>query len=167
MLKRERRMSILLLIPLIVAGTVLSSELGEKKSRAKRNVELEGKAVCIGCDLKKSEGFHAQCKVYGHKHVLLGKDGRYYSFLENDRSEKLINGEGVHGKNVRVKGDLMPEAQYVDVMSYSVEDGDGKWMEIAWCNVCSKMDKVEGHIHKKKREMTHEHEGKHEHEKGH
>jgi hypothetical protein len=167
MLKRERRMFILLLIPLILAGTVLSSEKGEKQSRAKRNVELEGKAVCIGCDLKKSEGFHAQCKVYGHKHVLLDKEGRYYSFLENDRSMKLINGEGVHGKFIRVKGDLLPEAQYIDVKSYSVKDGNGKWLAISWCGMCSEMDMVEGHVHKKKREMEYERVDKHENEKGH
>ena len=93
----------------------------------------------------------------------MDKEGRLYTFVENDRSIKLIKGEGVHGKMIRVKGDLMPQAQYIDVKNYVVEIENGDWMEVTWCDVCSEMVNIVGHVHVKKAGKAHEE--KHEHDK--
>lgn len=43
----------------------------------------------------------AQCSIYGHKHALKTADEKYYTFLENQKSEPLIKGEKGHGKKIR------------------------------------------------------------------
>ena len=153
MMKRQGWRFLLLVFALSVAGLVWSGEKdvkAVKKSQAKRDITLEGKAVCIGCQLKKAEGAHSACKIYGHKHGLMDKEGRLYTFVENDRSVQLIKGEGVHGKRIKVKGDLFPQAQYIDLKSYEVEEEEGKWVEMAWCEHCNVMGLAAEHKHERK-----------------
>ncbi len=81
-------------------------------------VTMKGTLACLGCDLKKAHGAGAQCSVYGHKHALKTSNGKYYTFLENAKSEPLIKGEALHGKRVEVRGTLFPGTQVIEVMSY-------------------------------------------------
>lgn len=84
----------------------------------KKMVTLSGTLSCLGCDLKKAHGAGAQCSIYGHKHSLKTGNGKYYTFLENAKSEPLIKGEEMHGKKVRVHGALFPGTQVIEVMNY-------------------------------------------------
>jgi len=81
-------------------------------------VTMRGTLACLGCDLKKAHGAGAQCSVYGHKHALKTSNGKYYTFLENARSEPLIKGEALHGKQVEVRGTVFPGSQVIEVTSY-------------------------------------------------
>ena len=83
-----------------------------------RAVTLSGTLSCLGCDLKKAHGAGAQCSIYGHKHGLKTANGKYYTFLENQKSEPLVKGEALHGKPVQVTGTLFPGSQIIEVMSY-------------------------------------------------
>ena len=100
-----------------------------------KHASFEGKLVCLGCDLKKAEGARAACSIYGHKHVLKTKDGKYVSFLENDFSKDLINGEKYRNKGIEIHGVYHDKANVIDVETFTV---DGKKM--GWCNHCKAMD---------------------------
>lgn len=90
----------------------------EAKQEAPKAVTLKGTLSCIGCDLKKAHGAGAQCSVYGHTHALKTADGKYYTFLQNKKSEPLIKGETLHGKMVEVNGTLFPGTQILEVKEY-------------------------------------------------
>src|SRR5688572_19433713 len=79
---------------------------------------FKGTLACLGCDLKKAYGAGAQCSVYGHKHALKTADGKYYTFLENAKSEPLIKGEALHGKPIEVTGVVFPGSQVIEVTHY-------------------------------------------------
>ena len=81
---------------------------------------ITGKLICIGCELKHSDGVAANCKLYGHKHGLKTTDGKIYSFIENDKSTKLINTEENHDKNVEIIGKVLKNANFIDVEKFSV-----------------------------------------------
>jgi hypothetical protein len=81
---------------------------------------LKGTLTCLGCDLKKAHGAGAQCSVYGHKHALKTADGKYYTFLENAKSEPLIKGEKWHNKPLEVTGTVFPGSQVIEVKEYKV-----------------------------------------------
>lgn len=100
-----------------------------------KHASFEGKLVCLGCDLKKTEGARAVCSVYGHKHALKTKDGRYLNFLENDFSKDLINGKKYHDKKIEITGIYHQTANMLDVETFTV---DGKKM--GWCDHCKAMD---------------------------
>lgn len=106
----------------------------------KANQTLEGKLVCLGCTLKKNDGVQAQCSTYGHKGALQTSDGSLWSFVENDRSKKLINDTSLHGKSVKVTGTIIEKAKRIDVASYEV---DGK--KQMWCEKCKMMGPEHSH----------------------
>jgi len=99
------------------------------------HASFEGQLVCLGCDLKKAEGARAACTAYGHKHALKMKDGGYISFLENDFSKDLINGEKYHNDSITVTGVFHDKANVLDVETFTV-NGEKK----GWCNHCKAMD---------------------------
>ncbi|MBN1211294.1 MAG: hypothetical protein JXA92_01845 [candidate division Zixibacteria bacterium] len=111
------------------------------KMQAKMNslkaehVSVEGTLVCLGCDLKQTEGANAACKVYGHRYALKTRDGQYINFLENQYSEDLVKGEKYHNKEIKVHGIYYANADLLEVESFDV---DGK--EMTWCGHCSAMD---------------------------
>lgn len=145
-----KRGIILLAAAFLAVGTVsLAAEKGMKKA-------FEGTLSCPGCDLKKAEGAHAQCKVYGHTHGLKLEDGKYISFLENDKSAGLIKGEKLHGKKVKVHSVYYGDANLLDVETYEV---DGK--TYSWCESHGAMDMC--HAGMGHEEETETEEGKHEH----
>ena len=96
---------------------------------------VEGTLVCLGCDLKKTEGANAACTVYGHKHALKTKDGKYINFLENQHSEDLVKGEKYHNKEIKVHGIYYASANLLEVESFELGD-----MKMTWCGHCSAMD---------------------------
>ncbi len=100
-----------------------------------KHASFEGKLVCLGCDLKKTEGARAACSVYGHKHTLKTEDGKYINFLENDFSKDLIKGEKYHDKDIEIHGVYHDKANVFDVETFAV---DGKKM--GWCDRCKSMD---------------------------
>jgi len=96
---------------------------------------VEGTLVCLGCDLKKTEGANAACTVYGHKHALKTRDGKYINFLENQHSEDLVKGEKYHNKEMTVHGIHYASANLLEVESFELGD-----MKMTWCGHCSAMD---------------------------
>jgi hypothetical protein len=121
---------VVIILPIVAANTHASSKAVDKT--------LDGKLVCLGCDLKKSGGARTDCKTYGHDHVLKTEDGRYISFLENQYSTDLIKGEKYHNKDIVVQGKFHANANLMDVESFKV-DGQKK----TWCNHCKAMDGCE------------------------
>lgn len=118
----------LLVMVLVFSVVAMAGENGKHKT-------FNGTLSCLGCDLKKSDGAFAQCKVYGHKHALKLKDGRFISFLENDNAADLIKGEKWHGKEVEVHGVFFSSANMLDVETYKVT---GK--TFGWCAGHKAMD---------------------------
>ena len=109
----------MLVAALVAPGfALLSSGPLQAQETKPKTVTLKGTLACLGCDLKKAHGAGAQCSVYGHKHALKTSSGKYYTFLENAKSEPLIKGEALHGKPVEVRGTLFPGTQVIEVMSY-------------------------------------------------
>ena len=115
----------------LVGLLALSAQAG---TGGARKATLSGKLVCLGCTLAKTEGAAAQCSSYGHRHVLQTADGKFWSFLENDRSEPLIKGGAFHNQQVTVHGRIYPAAQTIEVESFEV---GGKKYE--WCAKCKSM----------------------------
>lgn len=107
---------------LVTSGfAALSTAPALAQSAAKpKTVTLKGTLACLGCDLKKAHAAGAQCSVYGHKHALKTANGKYYTFLENQKSEPLIKGEQWHGKPIQVTGRVFPGSQVIEVADYKV-----------------------------------------------
>lgn len=107
----------------LTAAMAVGQDVVQEKAK---EVELVGKLVCLGCDLKANHGAAAQCSIYGHGHALKIEktvDGRkqvlYYTFLPNDKSKPLTEEEALHGKMVRGKGEVFPGSQVLQVESFS------------------------------------------------
>ena len=113
----------------------MKAKMNTMKTVKAEHATVEGTLVCLGCDLKKAEGANAACKVYGHKHALKTKDGRYINFLENQHSEDLVKGEKYHNKEMTVHGIHYANANLLEVENFMV--GDKK---MTWCGHCSVMD---------------------------
>ncbi len=107
---------------LVVTVSALAGSKGEHKA-------FKGTLSCLGCDLKKSEGALSQCKIYGHKHAIRLEDGKYISFLENDKSADLIKGDKWHGQDVEVHGTYYKDANVIDVDSFKFGDKSYGWCE--------------------------------------
>jgi hypothetical protein len=107
------------------------------KSNAMKSemVTVEGTLVCPSCELKKTEGADAACKIYGHRFALKTKDGRYINFLENKYSEDLIKGDKYHGQDIKVHGNYYANANLLEVKSFEV---NGK--NLTWCDHHEAMD---------------------------
>ncbi len=123
-----------ILVAMLVTAAIAQTDSDATEPKDK-HTSFEGKLVCLGCDLKKAEGARAACSVYGHKHVIKTEDGKYISFLENDFSKDLINGEKYHNKDIRITGVYHDNANMLDVETFTV---NGKKM--GWCNHCEAMD---------------------------
>ena len=104
----------------LLSGATAAPTLAQSgaASAKPKMVTMRGTLACLGCDLKKAHGAGAQCSVYGHKHALKTSSGKYYTFLENAKSEPLIKGEALHGKPVEVRGTLFPGSQVLEVTGY-------------------------------------------------
>ncbi len=104
---------------------MIASAMATQELKAK-DVELTGKLVCLGCELKGAYGAAAQCSAYGHGHafkVESVKEGKkefpYYTFLPNDKSKPLADCEAFHGKMVTIKGLVFPGSQILEVRSFA------------------------------------------------
>ncbi len=119
--RRSLLTSLLALSVGLLSGAATAPSLaqsGAAGAKKPKMVTMRGTLACLGCDLKKAHGASAQCSVYGHKHALKTSNGKYYTFLENARSEPLIKGEALHGKQVEVRGTVFPGSQVIEVTSY-------------------------------------------------
>lgn len=125
-----------LLSMVILLALGMTASAGEETAVQKaQDATFEGKLVCAGCDLKKTEGARAACSAYGHHHVLKKADGSYINFLENDYSSDLIAGKKYHNKDISISGRYYAGANMLDVKSFTV-DGQQK----GWCGHCKAMD---------------------------
>ena len=90
---------------------------------------LEGENFCLGCNLKKEKGAGAQCSLYGHKHSfkvtkaldedgkeLTGLEGWVLHYLENEKSEKLIDGH--HKERLVITGKVYPQERILEVATF-------------------------------------------------
>lgn len=100
-------------IGIIFIGSVLAFAADEPKT-------VKGKLVCIGCTLKSESGANSSCSVYGHKHGFQTEDGSIYSFVENDKTSKLITDMKDHDAAIEVTGIFFHNAHYIDVVSYKI-----------------------------------------------
>jgi len=125
----------LMLVTVAFSMTMAGNAAKAKAAEKIENASFKGTLVCLGCDLKMTEGAHAACKTYGHKHALKTEDGRYINFLENQYSEDLLKSEKYQGKKIEAEGTFFANADMLDVHSFTV---DGKKM--GWCQSCKKMD---------------------------
>lgn len=125
---------VLLVVGLMAMLTTLSLVAGEKTDHSS-HANFEGKLVCLGCDLKGEADARSACKVFGHDHALKTEEGKYISFLPNQYSKDLINGEKYHNKELKVHGIYFANANQLDIESFEV-DGTKK----SWCGDCNAMD---------------------------
>ena len=116
----------------LVGGSLIA---GEKTAQKAAQSDFEGTLVCMGCDLKKSEGARAACTDFGHNHALKTADGKYIGLLENKYSADLIKGEKYHNQKMKLHGVYFANANQLDVESFEV---DGKTK--SWCGGCKSMD---------------------------
>lgn len=142
----------IVILTLIIGLGIKSAGVTEDKEKATEIEEIQGELVCVACELKREQGAHAQCDIYGHKHGFKLEDGSLWSFIENDRSKLLISNK-VPGKNitkVTVYGRKFPKAHYIDVDRFKVcEKGQNEKIvckEYAWCIVFKRMDKAWGKV---------------------
>jgi len=134
-----KRLSISLFIALVALSVSFAAIAGEK-TKASTTQTVSGKLVCIGCSLNHSDGAQAQCNDYGHKGALQTSNGALWSFLENDRSQRLRTDKTLLGKEVKVTSHLIEKAKTIDVDSYEV---NGKKM--MWCEKCKSMGPAHSH----------------------
>ena len=129
----RRTISVLMVLTLALFGA--SAMAGEKAvKQAGEHKTIDGKVVCLGCDLKKGQGARAECTEFGHRHALKTADGKIINLLENKYSADLIKGK-YHDKDVNVHGVYFASANVLDVESFTT-DGKNK----SWCNQCKAMD---------------------------
>lgn len=81
---------------------------------------IKGKVICIGCELKHIYNASSNCKIYGHKHGIKTSVGKIYSFVENEKTNELINSVKYHGKNIEVTGKILENANFIDVKEFKV-----------------------------------------------
>ncbi len=129
----QKTLSILVAVLILSAGTLTAGT--DQPVHKEKHATFSGTLVCLGCDLKKTEGANAMCSAYGHTYALKTADGRYINFLENKFSEGLISGKKYRGKTIAVEGTFFADADMLDVETFTV---DGKKM--GWCNHCKSMD---------------------------
>lgn len=105
--------------------------------RLSKRVEVEGKIICIGCELKnRDKDFDPQCTLYSkHGQGLLSSDGSIYSFVDNAKGHLVVSSDKLKGKDVKILGWKFPNAQIIEVSRYSVKDGE-KWIAYDFCKSC-------------------------------
>lgn len=82
---------------------------------------FKARVVCIGCELKKSDGVSPQCNLYSHhEHGLLLPSGQIWSILDNDRGHGLRTDHDYLTQTVLVHAHPLPRAQYMDILSVEV-----------------------------------------------
>ncbi len=128
-----KKTTLLLTLAMFLVGGSLVA--GEKTAKKSYHADFEGTLVCMGCDLKKSDGARAACTDFGHNHALKTADGKYISLLENKYSADLVKGEKYHNKQMKLHGVYFANANQLDVESFEV---DGK--KNSWCGHCKGMD---------------------------
>lgn len=138
----------IIILALIIGLGIKSVGVTEDKEKTVETEEIQGALVCVACELKREQGAHAQCEVYGHKYGFKLKDGSLWSFIENDRSKLLVSNK-VPGKNVvkvTIYGRKFPKAHYIDVDHFKVyEKGHNEKIvckEYVWCIVFKRMEKA-------------------------
>ncbi len=110
----------LLVVSCLIAGLVLLADDLRTSVADEETTTIQGTVVCLGCTLKKTEGANAACSVYGHKHGLATNSGELYSFLENSKSEEVINTDKYAMKEVEVTGRVFENAHIIDLEAISV-----------------------------------------------
>lgn len=128
----SKRLAILSVILLVAVVTVQAGETTKGKATQET---FDGTLVCLGCDLKKTEGARAACSTFGHTHALKTADGNYINLLENQYSKDLLAGEKYHNQKIKINGIFHATANQFDVESFTVE---GKTK--SWCDGCKSMD---------------------------
>ena len=114
---------------ILIMAALLMFSLAAMAGKKDEQKTMSGTLSCMGCDLKKADGAHAQCKIYGHEHALKLEDGSYVSFMENDHSEDLIDaGEGKwHGQSIEVSGTYYADGNVIDVEKFKIKDEPYGW----------------------------------------
>ena len=96
-------------------------------------VWVEGKIVCIGCTLSGEYGVDAQCTLHAwHAQGFLDRDGRLWTFVDNNRGHRVISNAKLRGKNVKVYGWPLKKHRYLELWKYSLKTGD-QWVGYDFC----------------------------------
>ena len=85
--------------------------------------KLQGKLVCLRCDLKPGPGAMSQCEKEGHRHALsMDSDSMIHPLLAGTEDAlKQINSGELHGKQVTVHGKHYPGSGAILVDSITSE----------------------------------------------
>jgi len=99
---------------------VSAVQLGSNLVRQEPNgyVLLQGRLVCVGCELTASQNIIVNCEKYGHQAVLELDSGLYVSFTLNDICERINKDHTLIGRQVQVLGKLHRNNTYIDIESY-------------------------------------------------
>jgi len=122
-------------VPVYACGNDNATQTKATKASKVDNASFEGTLVCMGCDLKKTEGARSACKTTGCSHAIKTSDGSYINLMNNEYSADLIKGGDYHNKPIKAEGVYFAKANMLDIKSFTI---DGK--EKSWCGHCSKMD---------------------------
>lgn len=120
---------------LALAGIILGTLVAQEPA-APRDVELEGKVVCL--PERMHELYEAQLPT-GHEHIygFETTDGTFLTLLRTKFSEALFAEEEVRKKRLLLKGRVFPKSQVFEVMRIrSVKDGVVHDL-FYYCTVCS------------------------------
>lgn len=130
---KKTHMSLFVVLALMLAMPVLAGE--DNSQNTIKALDYKGTLVCQGCSLKKADGARAACSEYGHTHALKTEDNKFVSFLANQYSADLLQGEKYHNQKMTVHGRYFAKANVLDVEWFEVE---GK--KKSWCGQCKGMD---------------------------
>lgn len=83
-------------------------------------VVLDGEIRCLDCDLKTEHGVATQCDRFGHRGVLMTKEGRAWNIVEQEASLPLVRDEAYIGHRVRVEGRLFRKSGGIVVTSFRI-----------------------------------------------
>ena len=123
-----------LLASLLTVGA-MQDKTQEKpeKRKMKDRKWVEGKIVCIGCQLEKERGVNSQCTLHAkHAQGFLDKDGRIWTLVDNARGHGVIANAKLRGKNIRLFGWQFKKHQYLELWKYALKQKDA-WVGWDYC----------------------------------
>lgn len=84
------------------------------------NAQLQGEIICLDCDLfAKHSGTTAQHTIL-HRPGLKSDDGRIWTILQDDKSQRNPYGRDLLRKKVVLSGILFEDAHYISVSDYKL-----------------------------------------------
>lgn len=125
----------------LVGAVLLAQDSPEKKKFEKRKLSdrqwVEGKIVCIGCELEDQDGgAESQCTLFAkHAQGLKLANGTIWTLVNNQRGNSVITNDKLRGKDAKIFGWKFPKSQYIELWRYQLREGE-KWVDYDFCKNC-------------------------------